>query len=114
MWQQFADIKIPCDDYKIKLSSISDLEEISNFTDSVNEQFKKCVDSYESAKQRCYRQFSEKISVAIEGDSDVDLEPSDSVFLVTECYSISSSKAMARQMELDRERAKLSPLMPSV
>ena len=37
----------------------------------------------------------------------VDLEPSDSASQVTECYSIASSKALARQIELDRRRAEL-------
>ena len=84
-----------------------DSEGISNFTDSTSDQFKECFNSYKSAKQRCYRQFSEQISVAIEGDSDVDLEPSDSVSLVTECYSIAPSKAIARKIELYCKRAEL-------
>ena len=37
--QQFADINISCDDYKIKLSDISDSEGISNFTDSIIDRF---------------------------------------------------------------------------
>ena len=103
--QQFTDIKISYDDYTIKLKNISDSEGIFNMTDSIINQFQKCFNSYESAKQRCYGQFSEESSVAIEGDRGVDLEPSDSVSQVTECHSIASSKAMARQIELDRKRA---------
>ena len=109
--QQFADIKISYDDYKIKLKNISNSEGIFNMSDSIINQFQKCVNSYESAKQRCYGQFSEESSVAIEGDHGVDLEPSDSVSQVTECYSIALSKAMARQIELDRKRAELRPIM---
>ena len=45
--------------------------------------------------------------MAIEGNRGVDLKPSDSVSRVTECYSIASSKAMARQIELDRKRVEL-------
>ena len=41
------------------------------------------------------------------GDRGVDLEPSDSVSQVTERCSIASSKAMARQIELDCKRAEL-------
>ena len=105
--QQFAVIKISYDDYKIKLKNILDSEGIFNMSDSIINQFQKCVNSYESAKQRCNGQFSEESSVAIEGDHGVDLELSDSVSQVTECYSIASSKAMARQIELDRKRAEL-------
>ena len=77
--QQFTDIKISYDDYKIKLSNVSDSEGISNFADSIFDQFQKCVNSYEGVKQRCYGQFSEEISMAIEGDRGVDLESSDSI-----------------------------------
>ena len=72
--QQFADIKISYDEYKIKLRSISDSEGISNFTDSIIDQCQKCVSSYESDKQRFCGRFSEDSSLAIEGDRDVDLE----------------------------------------
>ena len=58
--QQFSDIKIFYDDYKINLSDISNSEGISNFTDTIIDQFQKYVNSCESAKQRCYGQFSEK------------------------------------------------------
>ena len=105
--KQFANIKISYDDYKIKLKNESDSEGITNFTDSIIDQRQKCVNSYESAKKRCYGQFSEESSVAIEGDHGVDLEPSSSVSQVIECYSTASSKAMARQIELDRKRAEL-------
>ena len=49
--QQFADIKITYDDYKTKLSDISDSERTANFTCSITDQFQKCINSYESAKQ---------------------------------------------------------------
>ena len=48
--QQFADIKISYDDYKIKLKNISDSEGIFHMSDSIINQFQKCVNSYESAK----------------------------------------------------------------
>ena len=51
--QQFAGIEIFYDDFKIKLRNITDSEGTSNFTDSIIDQFQKCVNSYESAKQRC-------------------------------------------------------------
>ena len=73
--QQFANIKISYNHYKIKLSNISDSEGISNFTDSKIDQFQKYINS-NSAKQRCYGQFSQQMSVAIEGYG-VDLEDSD-------------------------------------
>ena len=63
--QQLADINISYDDYKIKLKNISDSEGIFNFTDSIFDQFQKCANSYESAKQRCFGQFSEESSVVI-------------------------------------------------
>ena len=90
--KQFADIKISYDDYKIKLRNISDSEGIFNFTDSIIDQFQKCVNLYESAKQRCYGQFSEEISVTIESNRGADFEPSNSVSQVTECYSIASRR----------------------
>ena len=45
--QQFADIKISYDNYKITLSDILDSEEISNLTDSTRiiNQFQKCINS---------------------------------------------------------------------